>query len=169
MKRVLCVHCQWQQSLQSGIAIVVGRAVCEGNSAVSSLVENVAARICREAGGRVTTNVTVRDLVGPHVDDAGRLETSFFFWAQLAVNTTPVSARRTDGSARRRAAQQDGVAAEAARQRKVRTYPGLVGPDRRVHFVVLALEVLRRWSRETQAFSTQLARGKARSETQLTG
>ena len=37
MKRVLCVHCQWQQSLQSGIAIVVGRAVCEENFAVSSL------------------------------------------------------------------------------------------------------------------------------------
>ena len=57
------------------------------------------------------------------------------------VDTTPVSARRTDGSARRRAAQQDGVAAEAARQRNVRTHPGLVGPHRRVHFVVLALEV----------------------------
>ena len=35
-------------------------------------VENAAARICREAGGRVTTNVMVRDLdlVGPHVEDA---------------------------------------------------------------------------------------------------
>ena len=39
-------------------------------------VENAAARICREAGGRVTTNVMVRDLdlVGPHVEDARRLE-----------------------------------------------------------------------------------------------
>ena len=86
-------------------------------------LENVAARICREAGGRVTTNVIVWDLdmVGPHVDDARRLGTGFFFLAQLAVDTTPVSARRTDGSARRIAAQQDGLAAEAARQRNVRT------------------------------------------------
>ena len=106
-------------------------------------MENVAARICREAGGRVTTNVMVRDLdmVGPHVDDARRLGTGLFFLAQLAVDTTLVSARWTDGSARRFAAQQDGLAAEAARQRNVRTYPGLVGPHRRVHFVVLALEV----------------------------
>ena len=80
-------------------------------------------------------------MVGPHVDDARRLGTGFFFLAQLAVDTTPVSARRTDGSARRIAAQQDGLAAEAARQRNVRTYPGLVGHRRRVHFVVLALEV----------------------------
>ena len=39
-------------------------------------VENAAARICREAGGRVTTNVQVRDLdlAAPHVDDARRLK-----------------------------------------------------------------------------------------------
>ena len=79
--------------------------------------------MCREAGGRVTTNVMVRnlDMVGPHVDDAWRLGTGFFFLAQLAVDTTPVIARRTDGSARGMAAQQDGLAAEAARQRNVRT------------------------------------------------
>ena len=38
---------------------------------------------------------------------------------------------------------------------------------RRAHLVVLALEVGGRWSRETQAFVTQLARAKARGETQL--
>ena len=39
-------------------------------------VQNVTARICREAGGRVTTNVMVRDLdlAGPHVADTRRLE-----------------------------------------------------------------------------------------------
>ena len=73
-------------------------------------MENVAARICNEAGGRVTTNVIVwdLDLVGPHVDDAGRLETGFLFLAKLAVDTTPVSARRTDGSARRRLGRTGG-------------------------------------------------------------
>ena len=75
----------------------------------------------------MTTNVTVRDLnlVGPHVDDAWRPEVvadglPLFLDAQLAVDTTLVSAPQANGSARRRAAQQDGVAAEAARQRKVR-------------------------------------------------
>ena len=39
-------------------------------------MESVAARICREVGCRVTTNVTVRDLdlVGPNRFDARRLE-----------------------------------------------------------------------------------------------
>ena len=137
-------------------------------------VENAAARICREAGGRVTTNVLVRDLdlAVPHVDDARRLEVVvdgllLFGGAQLAVDTTLVSALRADGSCRRRVAQHDGLAAEAARLRKARTYPELVGPHRRAHLVVLALEVGGRWSRETQAFVTQLARAKARGETQL--
>ena len=119
-----------------------------------------AARICREAGGRVTTNVMVRDLVGPHVDDARRLGTGFLFLAQLAVDTTPVSARRTDGSARRRAAQQDPLAAEAARQRNVRTYPGLVGPHRRLLFVVLALEVGGNAGQERRKHSLPSWRGR---------
>ena len=62
---------------------------------------------------------------------------------------------------------EDGVASEAARLRKVRTYPELAGPHRRAHLVVLALEVGGRWSCETQAFITQLARAKARNETHL--
>ena len=39
-------------------------------------LESVAARICREAGGRVTTNVMVRglDLAAPNMFDARRLE-----------------------------------------------------------------------------------------------
>ena len=130
-----------------------------------------AARICREAGGRVTTNVMVRDLdmVGPHVDDARRLGTGFLFLAQLAVDTTPVSARRTDGPARRRAAQQDGVAAETARQRNVRTTLGW--SDLTADFSSWSWRSKwgGRWSRETQAFIAQLARAKACSETQLMG
>ena len=133
-------------------------------------VENAAARI-REAGRRVTTNVQVRDLdlAAPHIDDARRLEVvvdwlPLFGGAQLAVDTTLVSALRADGSCRRRAAQHDGLAAEAARLRKARTCPELVGLHRRV---VLALEVGGSWPRETQAFVTQLAGAKARGETQL--
>ena len=106
-------------------------------------VENAAARICREAGGRVTTNLLVRDLAARHVDDARRLEVvvdglPLFGRAQLAIDTTLVSALRAGGSCRRRAAQCDGMAAEAARLRKARTYPELVGPLRRAHLVVFS-------------------------------
>ena len=59
----------------------------------------VVSRICREAGGWVTTNVLVRDLdlVGPDVEDNRRLEVvadglPLFGGAQLAMNTTVVSA-----------------------------------------------------------------------------
>ena len=72
-------------------------------------LENVVARICREAGGRVTTNVLVRnlDLVGPDVEDNKRLEVvadglPLFGGAQLAIDTTVVNALRADGTARRR-------------------------------------------------------------------
>ena len=55
-------------------------------------LESVAARICREAGGRVTTNVMVLDLdlAGPNLLDARRLEVvvSSWLWTPL-VNTTP--------------------------------------------------------------------------------
>ena len=74
---------------------------------------------------------------------------------------------RSRASSRRRVAQQDGVASEADRLCKVSTNPELAGPHRRAHLVVLALEVGRRWSCETQAFITELARAKARNETQL--
>ena len=66
---------------------------------------SVAARICREAGGRVTTNVMVRDmdLVRPDVHDTRRLEVvvdglSLFGGVQLAVDTTVVSALHANGS-----------------------------------------------------------------------
>ena len=62
-----------------------------------------AARICREAGGRATTNVLVRnlDLVGPDIADNRRLEVvadglPLFGGAQLAIDTTLVSALRSD-------------------------------------------------------------------------
>ena len=92
-------------------------------------MESVAARICREAGGRVTTNVMVRDmdLVRPDVHDTRRLEVvvdglSLFGGVQLAVDTTVVSALHANGEARRNAARRDGVALEAAHRRKERTY-----------------------------------------------
>ena len=136
-------------------------------------MENVVARICREAGGRVTTNVLVRnlDLVGPDIADNRRLEVVadgllLFGGAQLTIDTTLVSALRADGTARRRAADHDGVASAEARRRKARTYPELAGLHGRARLVVLAVEVGGRWSHEAQCFIT-LARAKARGETEL--
>ena len=59
-------------------------------------MENVAARICREAGGRVTTNAFVRDLDlnEPHGGDGRRLEVvvdGLLVRRQLTVDTTLVS------------------------------------------------------------------------------
>ena len=107
-------------------------------------MESVAARICREAGGRVTTNVMVRDLdlAGPNMFDARRLEVvvdglPLFGGVQLAVDTMMVSALHANGEARRGAARTDGVALAAARRRKERSYPELTARGARARLVVL--------------------------------
>ena len=104
--------------------------------------------VCREAGARVTTNVLVRDLDlgAPKATGARRLEVvadglPLFGGAQLAVDTTLVSALHCDGSALGGAANRDGVALAAARRRKERTYPELVAPWSRCRLVVMANEV----------------------------
>ena len=132
------------------------------------------ARVCREAGGRVTTNLMIRDLdlTQPGVADARKLEVvanglPLFGGAQLAVDATLVSALRSDGTARRRVDQIDGVALMDARRRKERTYPELAGHNRRARLVVLAVEVGGRWSQELKYFVSQLVRAKARGETHL--
>ena len=87
-----------------------------------------------------------------------------FDGAQLAVDTTLVSPLHCDGSARPGAPSSDGVAFSAARQRKERAYPELVGPHRRARLVVLAGEVGGRWSEETRSFISELAKAKSRAE-----
>ena len=80
------------------------------------------------------TNVLVRDLdlnLHDHVD-ARRLEIvadglPLFGGAQLAIDTTLVSAVRQDGTPRRGAMIRDGVALREARRRKERVYPELTG------------------------------------------
>ena len=96
-------------------------------------LETAAARVCREAGGRVMTNMLVRDLdlaPGLNTTDGRRLEAiadglSLFQGAQLAIDTTLVSALRADGTPRPRAATTLGAAADA-RSRKETTYPELL-------------------------------------------
>ena len=112
------------------------------------------------------------DLTQPGVADARRLEVvadglPLFGRAQLAVDATLVSALRSDGTARRRADQIDGVALMDARRRKERTHPELAGHNRRARLVVLVVEVGGKWSQELKCFVSQLARAKARGETHL--
>ena len=76
-----------------------------------------AAQVCKEAGGRVSTNVFVRDLdlAAFNALDNRRVEViadGFPLWhgAPLAIDTTLVSPLRGDGSARGRAADHSGSA-----------------------------------------------------------
>ena len=94
-------------------------------------LERAASRVCREAGGRVMTNMLVRELdlaPGANTRDGRRLEVvadglSLFQGAQLAIDTTLVSALRADGTPRPRAATTPGAALDDARTRKETTYP----------------------------------------------
>ena len=81
-------------------------------------LESAAARVCREAGRRVRTNVLVRELdlhLGQNRLDARRLEVvadglELFNGAQLAADTTLVSALRADGTVSRKGATVGGEA-----------------------------------------------------------
>ena len=84
--------------------------------------------------------------------------------AQLAVDTTMVSALHCNGTAKRGAAHNEGVAISMAERRKERRYPELVGRRARARLVVLAVEVGGRWTPTTQHFITALARARARCE-----
>ena len=132
-------------------------------------LESALARVCREAGGRVAPNLFVRnmDLGVPRAGDNKRLEVvvdgfHLFGGAQLAVDTTLVSALKANGEPRRGAADRDGVALAAARRIKERTYPELFDPGRRARLVVFALEVGGRWSEEVKIFVRLLARARVR-------
>ena len=92
---------------------------------------------------------------------------TLFRGAQLAIDTTMVSPLHCDGSARRRVADVDGAALEAARRRKERTYPELAGDGGRARLVVLAAEVGGRWSTETAQFLSALAKARALSVPQV--
>ena len=122
----------------------------------------------------MATNILVRDLdLGtPDARDARRLEVvvdglPLFGGAQLAVDTTLVSAIQGNGEPRNGAAERDGVALAQAKRKKARTYPELVRPGARARLVVLALETGGRWSKDARTFVQLLARARARSEPRL--
>ena len=107
------------------------------------------------------------DLVRPDVYDTRRLEVVVdglsLFGSVQAVDTTVVSALLM-GKHGRNAARRDGVALEAARRRKERTYPELTSRGGRARLVVLGVEVGGRWSSETRSFLSKLAHDRACSE-----
>ena len=131
-------------------------------------LESAAARVCREAGARVSTNVLVRDLDLLPLQHAHRLEVVAdglpLYGAQIAVETALVFLLRRNGTPHSRCAWENGAALRQARRRKERVYPELSGAHGRARLVVLANEVGGRWSLETQAFFRQLARAKSREE-----
>ena len=105
-------------------------------------VEIAAAKVCREAGARVSSNIMVCDLDLPaprQAFDGRRLE--------IVAEGLPIFGACSWRSTRR----------WSARRRKERTYPELVGPRSRARLVVLTGEVGGRWSAET-------AKAKARTE-----
>ena len=96
-------------------------------------MESAAARICREAGARVSLNVRVQDLdllpLGSQVEIIAD-GLPLFHGAQLAVDTTMVSALRADGNPRRQSDVLDGATLSQARRRKELTHPELTGEHR---------------------------------------
>ena len=147
------------------------RAACAQSGVLRSRggpLERAAARVCREAGARVTTHTRLADLNIPHVQhlDDRRIEVianGLALWggAQLAVDTTLVSPLTRAGEPRRRAGHFAAAALIDARKAKERAYPELLS-NSRCRLVVLGIEVGGRWSEEAASFITNLARAKAR-------
>ena len=131
-------------------------------------LERAAARVCREAGARVATNVFLRDMnVDVPLADGRRIEVlanGLPLWqgAQAAVDTTLVSPVTRAGGAHPQADRVPGNALEqAAKRKRLHTYPELA-VARRCKLVVIALEVGGRFGPEAVAFLRQLARARAR-------
>ena len=82
--------------------------------------------------------------------------------AQLAVDTTLVSALDSSGQPRRQQRSTTGAALRIARRAKERTYPELLRAER-CRLVVLGIELGGRWSSEAAQFVRMLARSRARS------
>ena len=112
------------------------------------------------------------DLGVPSAGDNRRLEVvvdglPLFGAAQLAVDTTLVSALKGNGEPRRRAADWDGVAlAGHVASKRGRTQNCLIQAAGH-SLVVFALEVGGRWSEEARIFIRLLARARVRSEPRL--
>ena len=131
-------------------------------------MERAMARICREAGASVCTNVLLRDL-NTHSSrtDERRIEVianGLPLWngSQLAIDTTLVSPLTSQAEPRRHQQTTAGAALRIARGAKERTYPELVGGGR-ARLVVVAMELGGRWSTEAATLLRLLSRHKTQS------
>ena len=127
------------------------------------------ARVCREGGARVQTNVFLRELniEGVRSQDGRRIEVvanglPVYHGAQVAIDATIVSPIRGDGRPVDGDGQSEGAALRKARQRKCRTYRVLIR-SRRCKLLVAGAETGGRWDVEAYKFLVQLAKAKARS------
>ena len=132
-------------------------------------LERAAARVCREAGARVTTNTALTHLNLPNLTryDNRRIEViangiPIHQGAQLAVDTTLVSPLTSSGVPRRHRGQYHGAALTEVRKRKERAYPELVHTGR-CRLIVLGVEVGGKVSNEAANFVRSLAHARARS------
>ena len=127
------------------------------------------ARICREAGARVQTNVMLRDLnVSVSPADTRKIEVIVngapcFGGMQLAVDTTLVSALRGNGCPR---GPRAGQAIREAERAKHGRYPELDGQGR-CKLIVVAMEVHGRWGHSAARLVQSLAKWKAQSMPRL--
>ena len=135
-------------------------------------MERAMARICREAGASVSTNILLRDL-NTHSSrtDERRIEVianGLPLWngSQLAIDTTLVSPLTSQAEPRRHQRTTAGAALRIARRTKERTYPELVGGGR-ARLVVVAKELGGRWSTEAATLLRLLSRHKAESSSIL--
>ena len=110
-------------------------------------LERAVARICREAGGRVHTNIPLNQMNLPHPPQDSRaievLVNGLPLWhgAQVAVDATLVSPVGRNGLPRRRADAHPGATVqEAARRKRTQTYPEFYKSPR-CRFAVFGLEI----------------------------
>ena len=111
-------------------ALAITAQVARGRGCLGDVVllESAAARVCREAGARVSTNVFLRDLDVMAVSalDARRIEViaaglPAFHGTQLAIDTTLISLLRADVEPHRRCSDVDGP--------RPRSWPSLAKPS----------------------------------------
>ena len=129
-------------------------------------LERATARVCREAGAIVREGVKLRDLnLAVPAGDEREIEVLASglpcrAGAQIAVGATIRSPLSSSGAPHARAAREDAVTADSARQDKEATHLEF-SPRQRCVLVVLALEVGGRFSGEAYRFVEELAFSKA--------
>jgi hypothetical protein len=133
-------------------------------------LERVWIRVLREAGGRVLPQPFLRDLdVG--VQDDRRVDMiarglPVYGGLPICGDASMVSAIHDDGTPWRRAAAENGVALQRARDMHEQTYPELVHSDR-LRLIVLGCELGGRQPTEALLLIRQLAAAKAREAPEL--